>query len=207
MGRSLHRVRAVAKYAQSNEFLCFSPTLSHTTEKGVLLPKRAYIVELLPWVPWYLFGDWVRTKSKPTPLGVIFHNTELQHLGYPLGRKSVPLCLDVDPDDQGAERACFMNETNGNIEKFRWDVRDFIVRAEIVTEFISSFLLVRSELTCDEMQAKASSQNYVLYNAYCRESVTDKSRYQLKHYYHNVSVSLTNKFAQGNTPQHNHIDY
>ncbi|EJK71288.1 hypothetical protein THAOC_07296 [Thalassiosira oceanica] len=152
--------------------------------QGVLLPKRAYIVELLPWVPWYLFGDWVRTKSKPTPLGVIFHNTELQHLGYPLGRKSVPLCLDVDPDDQEAERNCFMNETNGNIEKFRWDERDFNVRAEIVTDFISSFLLV-SELSCSEMQARASSQNYVLYNAYCRESTTGKSRYQQKHYYQN----------------------
>jgi len=161
--------------------------------QGVLLPKRAYIVELLPWVPWYLFGDWVRTKSKPTPLGVIFHNTELQHLGYPLGRKSVPLCLDVDPDDQEAERNCFMNETNGNIEKFRWDERDFNVRAGIVTDFISSFLLV-SELSCSEMQARASSQNYVLYNAYCRESTTGKSRYQQKHYYQNVSAkSLTNK--------------
>ena len=105
------------------------------------------------------------------------------------------MCLDVDPDDQEAERDCFMNETNGNIEKFRWDVRDFNVRTEIVTDFISSFLLARS-LTCDEMHARASSHNYVLYNAYCRES---GGRYRLKHYYHNVSAkSPTNKFAQGN---------
>ena len=146
-------------------------------------------------MPWYLFGDWVRTKTKPTPLGVIFHNTQLQHLGYPLGRKSVTLCLDVDPDDQEAERDCFMNKSNGNIEKFRVHDRDFNVRTEIVTDFISSFLLARS-LTCDEMQARASSQNYVLYNAYCRES--PGSKFRLKHYYHNVSAkSPTNKFAQG----------
>ena len=45
--------------------------------QGVLLPNHGYILELLPWIPHYLWGSWVATTHAPTPLGVIFRETQL----------------------------------------------------------------------------------------------------------------------------------
>ena len=85
--------------------------------QGVLLPKHAYILELLPWVPYYLWGAWVATIHCPTPLGIIFSKTQLNHVGYPLDRESVPLCTHVDRSDEVAERLCLMNKTTGVLGK------------------------------------------------------------------------------------------
>ncbi len=41
-------------------------------------------VELLPWIPPKMFGSWMRVMNAPTPLGEIFNETELNHIGYPL---------------------------------------------------------------------------------------------------------------------------
>jgi len=75
--------------------------------QGILLPPSSYILELLPWVPNYARGDWVSWTSRPTPLGVIFHNTDLNHFGYKLGRCSVPICENATRDE---ERECFERE-------------------------------------------------------------------------------------------------
>ncbi|KAL7459862.1 hypothetical protein ACHAWC_011868 [Mediolabrus comicus] len=50
--------------------------------QGIFLPNHGYIVELLPWIPDWAWGEWVATTDTPTPLGIIYHNTELNHLGY-----------------------------------------------------------------------------------------------------------------------------
>jgi len=69
-------------------------------------------------------GKWVQTRHGPTPLGVIFHNTNLQHaflclssthtVGYLLNRSSVPMCEGVN---EGAEQQCFMKQR----KKFIWE--------------------------------------------------------------------------------------
>ena len=46
--------------------------------QAVLLPQHAHVLELLPWITDYIRGKWVQTKHGPTPLGVIFHNTDLK---------------------------------------------------------------------------------------------------------------------------------
>ena len=75
--------------------------------QGVLLPKQGYVVELLPWIPPYAHGKWAAITDEPTCVGVIWDNTDINHLGYKLGRDSVPLCLEtMNTTDQELDRAC-----------------------------------------------------------------------------------------------------
>ena len=55
--------------------------------QAILLPKGAVVVELLPWAPSDYFGtghkvwgEWTRSVTNPTPLGIIYHNSELVRL-------------------------------------------------------------------------------------------------------------------------------
>jgi len=151
--------------------------------QGVLLPKHGYILELLPWVPFYLWGGWVASTHRPTPLGIIFHNTDLNHVGYPLGRESVPLCLHVDASDEKLERACLMNETKGGaLKKFRWADRDFNVPVKVIEDFIVSFLLKENNSICDDMHKRAEQKNFVLYNAFCQRNM-NQTRYIAEKYF------------------------
>jgi hypothetical protein len=104
----------------------------------------------------------------PTPLGVIFSGTDLNHMGHPLGRDSVPLCLHVNSSDVEADRLCLTNKTSGTIDLFRWADRDYIVSPKIVEEFISTFLLKEDDSICDEMQKLAEQTGFVFYNAFCK---------------------------------------
>ncbi|KAL3816881.1 hypothetical protein ACHAXA_006957, partial [Cyclostephanos tholiformis] len=129
--------------------------------QAVLLPPHAHVLELLPWITDYIRGDWVRTTHVVTPLGVIFHNTDLNHLGYSLDRSSVPLCEGV-PQDQ--EESCFLRRR----KQFIWDNRDFIVESGIILRYIEKFvLLVRGkERTCNELK-DALDDRFVIYNTWC----------------------------------------
>ncbi|KAL7510893.1 hypothetical protein ACHAXN_007798 [Cyclotella atomus] len=67
--------------------------------QGVLLKSNSVVVELLPWLPdkshWKIpvHGDgWVNRKDHPTPMGIMWHNTDINEAGYYLSRESVPLC-------------------------------------------------------------------------------------------------------------------
>ncbi|KAL7527308.1 hypothetical protein ACHAWF_002127 [Thalassiosira exigua] len=155
--------------------------------QGVLLQSHGYILELLPWVPFYLWGSWVATTHTPTPLGIIFHGTDLNHAGYPLDRESVPLCLHIDRSDKEEERRCLMNKTSGVIEKFRWADRDFNVPLNVTTDFISSFLLKDNDLICDNMETRAKNKRFVLYNALCKQNTN--STYGTRHYYWERDIS------------------
>ena len=59
--------------------------------QAVLLPPHAHVLELLPWIPDYIRGKWVQTKHMPTPLGVIFLNTDLKWVIDSLD----DLCVDM----------------------------------------------------------------------------------------------------------------
>jgi len=141
---------------------------------GIFLPKHGYIVELLPWIPDWSWGTWAATTDAPTPLGIIYHNTELNHLGYALDRHSVPLCVREDRNET-KETECLKRDYS-----FRWDSRNFEVSPDVVTRFISSFLLQRSSV-CDEMHRLATENDFVLYNAYCSHGNNAKNK--TEHYY------------------------
>ncbi|KAL3811807.1 hypothetical protein ACHAXA_006787 [Cyclostephanos tholiformis] len=96
--------------------------------QGVLLPRHGYILELLPWIPPYTLGGWTASTDGPTPLGEIFHNTDINHYGYSLSRESTPLCSHVDIMYEEGTRLCLTNQENEG--RFNWDVRDFIVPTE-----------------------------------------------------------------------------
>ena len=150
--------------------------------QAVLLPTHAYILELLPWVPYYLWGGWVTTTHVPTPLGVIFHRTDLNHVGHPLGRDSVPLCLHVNSSDVEADRLCLTNQTSGVIHRFRWADRDYIVSPKVIEDFVTAYLLGDHDSVCDEMQTRAERTHFVLYNAFCKVS-RNQSIFVARQYY------------------------
>ncbi len=151
--------------------------------QGVLLPQQGYIVELLPWIPSYAHGKWAAITDGPTCVGVIWDNTDINHLGYKLGRDSVPLCLEtMNTTNQELDRACLTNITSGTEKKFYWADRDFNVPLHIIEEFISAFLLRKNDNTCGQMSNKALDTNFVFYNAFCRPNVNE-TRFVPRHYY------------------------
>lgn len=152
--------------------------------QGVLLQNHAYIVELLPWVPDYLWGYWVASTHVPTPLGIIFLQTELNHLGYSLGRESVPYCLDSEDDE--ADKACLLNKTSGVRKKIRWDKRDFTVPVNAISTFLSRFLLQEVYATCEDVERRGNETNdFVLYNVYCKETSNATRQMIARQYYRN----------------------
>ena len=151
--------------------------------QGVLLPKQAYVVELLPWIPSYSHGKWAAMTDAPTCVGAIFDNTDINHLGYKLGRDSASLCLEtMNTTDQDLDKACLTNVTSGMARQFYWADRDFSVKLHIVDEFISTFLLTKNDNTCRAMKKKAEDKNFVFYNAFCRPSMND-TKFVASHYY------------------------
>jgi len=166
--------------------------------QGILLTPHAYMLELLPWVPYYLWGRWVATTHSPTPLGIIYHRTDINHIGYPLGRESVPLCLHVNTSDIDADRLCLMNVTTGVLPKFRWADRDYIVPPHVIEDFVTTYLLKKNGINekkeddyCDEMQRQAEETNFVLYNVYCK--LSNHSDYIAKQYYRKENWMLPQK--------------
>ncbi len=117
--------------------------------QGVLLPSHAHILELLPHIPPGDWGGWVASTNAPTPLGIIFHNTDLNHFGYPLGNETCsPSCTGFDK-------------------------RDFNVSVTVVEDFVSTFLLKRDDnitMSCDAMEHEAERKKFVLYNVFCLTS-------------------------------------
>eukprot|EP00985_Skeletonema_marinoi_P008775 scaffold4015_cov200-Skeletonema_marinoi.AAC.6 len=150
--------------------------------QGIFLPRQGYILELLPWIPDWSWGAWVARTNSPTPLGIIFHNTDLNHLGYALDRDSVPLCRHVNKTD---ETDCFKAKLKRG-RSFSYDQRNFEVDSDVVTTFISSILLQNST-NCDSMKTRAAENDFVLYNAYCSHGA--ENEFSTEHYYRNANES------------------
>ncbi|KAL7535192.1 hypothetical protein ACHAXR_006333 [Thalassiosira sp. AJA248-18] len=151
---------------------------------AVFLSRHSVILELLPWIKYLRSGlNWVAKTSTPTPMGSVFHNSDIHHLGYCLGRESVPLCEHVDKTDEELEKACLTNETSGVDKQYSWDVRDFNVDVDIVDAFISTFILQNNTI-CDEMQKRGKENKFILYNVFCSHAANaTESEYIAKHYY------------------------
>ena len=155
--------------------------------QAILLPSHAHVLELLPWIPdnYNIRGNWVQTRDKPTPLGIIFHNTDLNHLGYSLGRKSVPLCEGVGELGSKDEIECLTNERNK--KQFIWESRNFNVNPEVILQYIKHFIFASSK-ECSKMTG-ALDRRFVLYNIWCEpeDMLLNRSSFNsnlhLKHYY------------------------
>ena len=155
--------------------------------QGILLPPHGSMLELLPWIPRlgsgndeYTWGSWTASTDYPTPIGIIYHNTEINHYGFALGRESVPLCLHLMEESEMLED-CLTNDEN--LAKFNWDVRDFTVPIKVIEEFVSKILLNDGNATtCEEMKNASEESNFVLFNAYCRRGA-NQSKFATEHYY------------------------
>jgi hypothetical protein len=144
--------------------------------QAVLLPNHGHILELLPWIPekYNIRGSWVQTRHSPTPLGIIFHNTDLYHVGYSLGRDSVPLCEGIGELGSDEEKECL---TKGeNRKRFIWESRDFNVNPSVILQYIEQFLLIKeNEKLCSNM-VNALDDEFVLYNVWCESNEETTSK-------------------------------
>ena len=130
----------------------------------------------------YTRGDWVQTTRHPTPLGIIFHNSQLNHYGYSLNRSSVVLCQNASKEE---EKGCFTHkETEW---KFAWDNRNFVVDADVVIQFVNKFVLpMRNPCRCEDLR-NARQDGFTLYNIWCVDDVESGTNTNAKpvvrHYY------------------------
>jgi hypothetical protein len=127
--------------------------------ESMWMPKHAIVVELLPWIhPWTTWGGWARLTHEPTPLGIIWANTDLNHLGYRLPRESVPLCFD------NFTQECFDHA------EFNFQESDVEVPPDIVMKSISRFLQPkRSTMIGCRRWKKQAGTSFVLYNVQCAD--------------------------------------
>jgi hypothetical protein len=155
--------------------------------EAIWMKDGSWVVELLPFVPDYVnMGQWTRKVKSPTPLGLLFQETQLNHAGYRLTIESAPYC-DRNVTDEGCWR---MN---------RWDNRDFAVSELLVSEILDAFFPApnsleasipvhsnASKMNASEAAAVAatntalcsyyrnqSRDTFVLYNVNCADSLGD----------------------------------
>ncbi|EJK58475.1 hypothetical protein THAOC_21394, partial [Thalassiosira oceanica] len=141
--------------------------------QGLLLPENSTLVELLPWVPINYFpsghdgwGVWTQLSNEPTPVGIMFHNTDLHHYGFKLGRDSVPLCQNVSnikmhkfeeeddlPDNHEAVTELEHCLYTLHEQEFRWDERNFVVGKEMIDglmTFYPAWLIAKFAMGTDD---------------------------------------------------------
>lgn len=149
--------------------------------EAIWMRDGSVVVELLPWMPDNAkYGPWTRSTHRPTPLGVIFSESPLNHIGYRLERASAPYCLNkTDPLEL---KQCFRG--------FLWDNRDFQVNPETIKDMIGKFAPTfhrqGAEVTvpiCGKLQERAGHRIYVLYNVYCSNGTVANDAPSVHHFY------------------------
>lgn len=74
-------------------------------------------------------------------------------------------------------------------DKFRWADRDFNVAPRVIENFILSFFLRDNSISCHDRQVRANETKFVLYNAFCKESLKS-NRYVARQYYKDEDKTL-----------------
>ena len=141
--------------------------------EAIWMRDHAWVIELLPFVPKYIsHGQWTRSTGEPTPLGVIFARTSLNHAGYRLGIDSAPYCRGNMSDAE-----CWDEE--------RWSDRDFYTPSDLLERILLTFYHTSSNTTsispvplpsspsCQYWQERAAAPDFVLYNVNCFENDND----------------------------------
>jgi hypothetical protein len=123
--------------------------------EAVWMKPRSLVVELLPYIPNVTsYGSWTARTESPTPLGVIFGETDLLHVGYKLGRESAPYCYNETKE-------CWGFKVNP------WDARNFIVSPERISNILGLFVVDRPETCEGYMNISLTEKDVVVYNAPC----------------------------------------
>lgn len=160
--------------------------------EAIWMKDKSSVVELLPWIPdGARHGAWTRWTHTPTPLGVLFSECPLNHIGYRLQRTSAPYCLnETDPADL---KKCFRLNL--------WNDRDFQVGPHLVHDMITKFApkynreaLGAAVPTCAELQQRAGN-DYVLYNVYCTSDDVNNATPSVHHFYWARNKSRTKRGA------------
>jgi hypothetical protein len=127
--------------------------------EAVWMKPGSLVVALLPWLhPDVNESKSVRAVKEVTPLGVIFSDSDLNHVGYPLQRQSAPDCKE-----QGKhETKCWQDHP--------WDSRDFEGTSESIVDAITIFFLANPTESCTEYQELAADK-FVLYNIHCKTGI------------------------------------
>jgi Glycosyltransferase 61 len=127
--------------------------------EALLMPSDAVVVELLPWIHQSIkWGSWAKWAHRPTPLGALFSETSLNHVGYPLKRQSAPnVCQNA-----AFTQKCWEKQNNS------WQNRDFVVDEKTLLDVVQKFVVSDHPASCEEWQNIAGG-DYVLYNINCAE--------------------------------------
>ena len=133
----------------------------------IWMRDHAWVIELLPFIPEYIsHGQWTRSTGEPTPLGVAFARTSLNHAGYRLDIDSVPECLGNLNDTE-----CW--------NKKSWADRDFYTPSDLLERILLKFyhtssnttstspVLTPSSSSCQFWQERVAAPDFVLYNVNC----------------------------------------
>jgi hypothetical protein len=128
--------------------------------EGIWMKPGSLVVEYLAWlkngVSW---GSWTRTVDRSTPLGRLFTNTDLNHIGYPLQRHSAPFCYGVFESEK-EENDCWGSQSWGN--------RGFTAPSETIIDSVYRFFVNQTD-PCREYQDWAAD-DWVLYNIQCKDA-------------------------------------
>jgi hypothetical protein len=139
--------------------------------EAVWMPSGSLVVELLPWNhPTVSQGGWTKWVHRPTPLGIIFKETDLNHIGLPL---TVDSSADHECLKDPNPNVCFTKTIQNT-----WAFRDFTANFSIVEDIIMKFVVGASSTSsrptkkpiipsCEDLVTKAAN-DYVLYNVNCR---------------------------------------
>jgi hypothetical protein len=131
------------------------------------------VVEYLVWLKnGVKHGSWTRTVRGPTPLGAIYSNTDLNHIGYPLQRQSAPYCYG-DFKSEKASHKCWAGKN--------WADRDFIAPSESIIDSVYTFFVNKTD-SCENYREWAAD-DFVLYNIQCKEGGKGH-RPRTHHYYY-----------------------
>ena len=162
--------------------------------QAVVLPPHAHVLEILPWVPNYIRGHWVARREAPTPMGINYHNTDLNHAGYSLDRSSTDLCVGVGEVGSEEEKKCFLNRR----KIFIWDNRDFNVEPEVIIQYLEKLVLFMRDddmgTVCSEVKDRLDDR-FVLYNVWCADE--GESTLSVSHYYAGGSEEDKSNFGLG----------
>ncbi|KAL3919490.1 MAG: hypothetical protein SGILL_003729 [Bacillariaceae sp.] len=165
---------------------------SHLTN-AVLMKPGSVFVELLPWIPSKSLKGWgwTNTVDRPTPVGIAFHNTQLNHIG-------VPLTIDSMPTDTCVTNGTYTLKCYKKAENV-WAERDFRFDGAAVIDVIDRLVLPLTKKqsqsrsaafaldlqpthnSCQDLVQKAGD-DYVLYNVHC--SGGSGGKVSPHHYYH-----------------------
>lgn len=140
--------------------------------ESMWMKEGSFILELLPWIhPWTKWGRWARVTTQPTPLGIIWMDTDLNHIGYPLPRESVLECFNETTQEYETTKECF------DRTPFDFAYVNVQVDPDIVIQAIENFLLPDpSSLTKCEDWEKQADADFVLYNVNCADSDSNETR-------------------------------